>query len=122
MKVAFDTNGIKDEMIANNLTPYRFTHPGEIVKDELEDRGISQREFAERIGMSYSMLNELLNAHRPLTTNTALLFEAALGLPADVLMRIQTKYNLQTARKDKEIIRWMAKIRNAAAVFWCVLQ
>ena len=104
-------------MIANNFTPFRFTHLGEIVKDELEDRGISQREFAERIGMSYSVLNELLNAHRPLTTNTALLFEAALGLPADVLMRIQTKYNLQTARKDKEIIRWMAKIRKAAAVF-----
>ena len=86
-------DGIKDEMIANNLTPYRFTHPGEIIKDELEDRGISQREFAERIGMSYSVLNELLNAHRPLTTNTALLFEATFGLPADVLMCIRTKYN-----------------------------
>ena len=109
-------DGIKDEMIANNLTPFRFTHPGEIIKDELEDRGISQREFAQNVGMSYSVLNELLNAHRPLTTNTALLFEAALGLPADVLMRIQTKYNLQTARKDKDVIRWMAKIRNAAAV------
>ena len=104
-------------MIANNLTPYRFTHPGEIVKDELEDRGITQREFAERVGMSYSVLNELLNAHRPLTTTTALLFEAALGLPADMLMRIQTKYNLQMARKDKGIVRWMNKIRNAAAVF-----
>ena len=109
--------GKKDEMVANNLTQFRFTHPGEIIKYELEDRGISQREFAQNIGMSYSVLNELLNAHRPLTTNTALLFEAALGLPADVLMRIQTKYNLQTARKDKEIIRWMAKIRKAAAVF-----
>ena len=109
-------DGIKDEMIANNLTPYRFTHPGEIIKDELEDRGISQREFAQNVGMSYSVLNELLNAHRPLTTNTALLFEAALGLPAELLMRIQTKYNLQTARKDKDVIRWMAKIRNAAAV------
>ena len=108
--------GIKDEMIANNLTPYRFTHPGEIIKDELEDRGISQREFAQNVGMSYSVLNELLNAHRPLTTNTALLFEAALGLPAELLMRIQTKYNLQMARKDKDVIRWMAKIRNAAAV------
>ena len=104
-------------MIANNLTPYRFTHPGEIVKDELEDRGITQREFAERVGMSYSVLNELLNAHRPLTTTTALLFEAALGLPADMLMRIQTKYNLQMARKDKSVARWMSKIRSAAAVF-----
>ena len=57
--------GIKDEMIANNLTPFRFIHPGEIIKDELEDRGISQREFAQNVGMSYSVLNELLNAHRP---------------------------------------------------------
>ena len=108
--------GIKDDMIANNLTPFRFTHLGEIIKDELEDRGISQREFAQNVGMSYSVLNELLNAHHPLTTNTALLFEAALGLPAELLMRIQTKYNLQMARKDKDVIRWMAKIRNAAAV------
>lgn len=103
-------------MIANNLTPYRFTHPGEIIKDELEDRGISQREFAQNVGMSYSVLNELLNAHRPLTTNTTLLFEAAFGLPTELLMRIQTKYYLQTTRKDKNVIRWMAKIRNTAAV------
>ena len=48
-------DGIKDEMIANNLTPFRFTHPGEIIKDELEDRGISQREFAQNVGMSYSV-------------------------------------------------------------------
>ena len=98
------------------LLPVLLTHPGEIIKDELEDRGISQREFAQNVGMSYSVLNELLNTHRPLTTNTALLFEAALGLPAELLMRIQTKYNLQMARKDKDVIRWMAKIRNAAAV------
>ena len=109
-------DGIKDEMIANNLTPFRFTHPGEIIKDELEFRGISQREFAQSVGMSYSVLNELVNAHRPLTTNTALLFEAALDIPADMLMRIQTRYNLQTARNDKKVIHWMTKIRKATAV------
>ena len=108
--------GVNPQMIANNLKPFQPTHPGEVLKDELEYRGISQREFAQNVGMSYSVLNELLNAHRPLTTNTALLFEAALGLPAELLMRIQTKYNLQMARKDKDVIRWMAKIRNAAAV------
>jgi plasmid maintenance system antidote protein VapI len=43
------------------------------------------------------------NARRPLTANTALLFEAALGIEADTLVRIQTKYNMQTARKDKSL-------------------
>lgn len=105
-----------NNMIANNLTPFYSTHPGEVIKDELEARNISQRAFAQSVGMSYSVLNEILNAHRALTTTTALLFEAALDVPADVLMRLQTKYNLQTARKNKETISWMENIRRAAAV------
>ena len=33
-------------MIANNLKPFQPTHPGEVLKDELEYRGISQRGLA----------------------------------------------------------------------------
>ena len=39
--------GVKDDMIANNLTPFYSTHPGEVIKDELEARNISQRAFAQ---------------------------------------------------------------------------
>ena len=77
------------------------THPGEILKDEIEFRGISQRKLAAQMGISYTVLNEILNTQRPLTANTALLFEAALGIEADTLMRVQTKYNMHTARKTK---------------------
>ena len=38
--------GIDPNMIANNLTPAYPTHPGEVVKDEIEYRGISQRKLA----------------------------------------------------------------------------
>lgn len=38
--------GVDPKMIANNLTPSDPTHPGEILKEELEYRGISQRKFA----------------------------------------------------------------------------
>jgi addiction module HigA family antidote len=92
------------------------TRPGEILKDEIEYRGISQRKLASDIRMSYTVLNEILNARRPLTASTALMFEAALGVDADTLMRMQTKYNMQTARKDKTIIDRIAKIRNVAAM------
>jgi addiction module HigA family antidote len=92
------------------------THPGEILKDEIEYRGISQTKLAGKMGMSYTALNEILNARRPLTANTALLFETALGVEADTLMRIQTKYNMQTARKDKFISERLAEIRKATAV------
>lgn len=92
------------------------THPGEIIKDELIARNLSQREFAKALNISYSVLNEILNGHRPITAKTALLFEASLGISADSLMNIQMKYNLQTARSNSEIKNWMSKIRQAVAV------
>lgn len=92
------------------------THPGEIIKDELIARNLSQREFAKTLDISYSVLNEILNGHRPITAKTALLFEAALGVPADALMNIQMKYNLQTARNNSETKKLMTKIRKAVAV------
>ena len=39
--------GKDPKMIANNLKPFKPTHPGEVLKDELEFRGISQRGFAD---------------------------------------------------------------------------
>ena len=89
------------------------THPGEILKDEIEYRGISQRKLAEQMSMSYSVVNEILNARRPLSESNALLFEAVLGVEADTLMRLQLKYNMQIARKDKNL---MERIRKIAAV------
>ena len=91
-------------------------HPGEVLKDEIEERNISQREFARQVDMSYSVLNELLNGKRPLTPATALMFEAALDIPADALMNIQTKYTMQTARQDSKILSWLSKIPRVAAM------
>lgn len=92
------------------------THPGEVLKDELEERGISQRQLAENMGLTYSVVNEILNGRRPLTAKTALMFEAALDVPADSLMYLQTKYNMQTARKDSAVIKTLKKIRKIAAI------
>ena len=92
------------------------THPGEILKDEIEYRGISQRKLAEQMNMSYSVINEILNAHRPLSESNALLFEAALGVEADTLMRLQLKYNMQIVRKDKNLMERIRKIVAVAAL------
>lgn len=108
--------GINPQMIANNLTPAYPTHPGEILKDEIEYRGISQRKLAEQMGLTYSVLNEILNARRPMTEKTALLFEAALGVDAEPLMRLQLKYNMQTTRKDETFMERLAQVRKIAAI------
>ena len=89
-----EIQGIDPTMIANNLTPAYPTHPGEVLKEEIEYRKISQRKLSEQMGISYKMLNDILNCRRPVTAQTAMLFEAALNVPADSLMRLQLKYNM----------------------------
>lgn len=105
------------DMVANIITPAYPTHPGEVLKDEIEFRGISQRQLAKDMGIAYSALNEILNARRPVTEKTALLFEAALGVNAEPLLRMQMRYNIQVTRKDSSFMERLAKIRKAAAAF-----
>jgi len=61
------------------------------------------------------MLNHILNEHRPISTQTALLFEAALGIPADSLIRLQADYNLQAVNQDKSFANRLAEIRKMVA-------
>ena len=106
-----------DRMIANNLEPHFLTHPGEVIKDELEFRGISQRRLATEIGVPASQLNEVLNAKRPLSTEMALLIEKALGLDAAPLLTLQMKYNLLSVKRDKSFLERLKEIPRIAAVF-----
>ena len=71
--------GADPNMIANKLEPFRPTHPGEVLKDELEYRGISQKQLAAEMGISYTLLNEVLNGKRQVNTELALLVEADAG-------------------------------------------
>lgn len=95
---------------------YTPTHPGEVLKDEIEYRKVSQRKLAEQMGISYKVLNDLLNGRRTLTTTTAMMFEAALDIPADSLMRLQLKYNMQQAMNDPSLTERLKQIRKFAAL------
>jgi addiction module HigA family antidote len=85
--------GVDPRMIANNLTPYEPTHPGEVLREEIEYRGISQRKLAKQMNVPYSVLNKILNCKRPVSTEDASLFEATLGIKAEMLVRMQTRYD-----------------------------
>lgn len=96
--------------------PFRPYHPGELLKEELECRQIQQKEFAKKFGISYTALNEILNAKRSVSADFALLMEAALGINADLLVRLQVSYNMQVARQDKKLSKRFDEIRKIAAI------
>ena len=98
------------------MMPHKPTHPGEVVKDEIEFRGISQRALAMQIGVSYTQLNEVLNGKRPLNTEMALLIGAALGIDAEPLIMMQARYDMVVAKSNKNFISRLNSIRKIAAM------
>jgi len=90
--------------MVNSLIPHIATHPGEVLKDELDTRDIKQKDFAADIGMQPSMLNEIIKAKRPITTDISLLFEKTLNIAADFWLNYQTQFDIDQARiKEKNI-------------------
>ena len=54
-------------------------HPGEFLKEMLEDLGHSQAEFARTIGVSAMRISHVVKGTRPVTAELALLFGRAFG-------------------------------------------
>ena len=108
--------GIEPNMIANNIDPYYPTHPGEVLKDEIEYRHISQKQLAVAMNVPYTYLNEILNGKRSVNTEFALLIEATLDLPAEPLLKMQTRYNMLVTKRDSKFIEKLKNIRKVAAV------
>ena len=79
------------------LVPFEATHPGEMIKDELKERGMTQKQLAEETGIKPSVLSETINGKRSISLNVAIALEKALDIPANMWMNMQTQYDLDSA-------------------------
>lgn len=82
----------------NEIGPAASLHPGVMLKAELKERGIKQREFAEKIGMRPSHLSSLLHGARNITPQLAARIESVLHIPASVWLNLQGNYKLDMLR------------------------
>lgn len=62
--------------------PYRAVHPGEVLRDELEARGWTQKELAERMGRPAQTINQIVNEKKGIASQTACELERVLGVAA----------------------------------------
>ena len=100
---------------ANYMTSSELIHPGEMIKDEIEARNLTQKELAQKMGVSYSVFNEMLNGKRPVSTEYALMLEAVLGTKASIWLGLQADYNMQVAKMDTAFIKRLNALRKYAA-------
>lgn len=78
------------------------TPPGATIKEQLEDRNMTQKEFAQRMGMSEKHISHLVNGDVKLTPDVAIRLESVLGLPADFWNKLEARYQEKSARANAE--------------------
>ena len=79
-------------------------HPGELVRDNLADLGLSVAAGAAGLGVTRQQLYNVINGKSGVTPEMALRLEKAFGGSADVWLRMQGNYDLtQVRRREKEI-------------------
>ncbi len=86
------------ETSSKYIIPAIATHPGSILKRELEERGLQQKDFASLIDVELSNLNALLNGKCNVTIDMAQKLESALSIPSKHWMNLQANYESDLAK------------------------
>jgi HTH-type transcriptional regulator / antitoxin HigA len=72
--------------------------PGEYLAEEIEARGMSQKELSRRMGRPANAINEIINGKKAVTAETALQLEEAMPeIPARFWLNLETDYQLTNA-------------------------
>lgn len=94
-----------DDIKKINSIPFLVSHPGEMLKDELEARGITQTDFAKIIGLQIRAVNEIIKGKRSISPEVANIIGAALGTSPDLWLGMQADFDIfewQKKSKHKE--------------------
>ena len=87
------------------------THPGEILLEEfLKPMGLSQVELAEKMGVSYPRVNELIHGKRGVSPDTALRLEKLFGMEAQFWLNLQLAWDLYEI-KHSSAVKEIQKIK-----------
>ncbi len=70
------------------------THPGEVLKDEIEERKLVKSGVAKELGMQPGHLSELFKGKRHISAALALKLQRMLGIPAETWLALQNRYEL----------------------------
>src|SRR5882672_5321168 len=92
----------RSKRMAKKLVP---THPGEILREELEERKISMNRLSRDIRVPLSRISLIVNGKRAMTPDTALRLERYFGAEAQFWMNLQTNYDLGIAKRSLSRIR-----------------
>lgn len=83
--------------LKNGMPPI---HPGEFLREILEDLALTQAALADAIGISPMRVSHVLRGDRPITAELALRLGRAFGQTPQYWLNLQTSYDLKVAQTE----------------------
>ena len=77
----------------------RVVYPGEILRDELAEFGVSPTAFARQIDVPPNRVSQIIAGKRSVTGDTALRFGHWFGVDPQFWLNLQTQFNLAAAER-----------------------
>ena len=83
--------------MTNNMRPI---HPGEQLRDEVGELGLSARALAKALGVPVNRVTGILNEQRAITADTALRLARYFGGTPEFWLNLQSAYDLRRTRRE----------------------
>ena len=108
--------------LVNGLAPALPVPPGSILGEELKSRGISQKAFAQTIGIQASHLSALIHGTRSFTDGISAKIEQGLGnIPASFWLKLQAQYTKDKNRQERRYSSLVDGYANKPAPVACLM-
>ncbi len=93
----------KGAFMRKNTLHTTAVHPGAVLRDELEEIGISQSALAEHIGVLPKTINEICRGKRGISAEMAMKLSQALGATPYFWLNLQNNWELSQVASPKKI-------------------
>lgn len=100
-----------------DYNPNVAIHPGFTLEETLDSLGMSQKDLAERTGLTEKHISQIINCKASITPATAIKFERVLGVKAEGWINLERNYRITLARLEAE--RTQAEEEERAKQFTC---
>lgn len=87
-----------DSVQESGWSPNWAIHPGEVLEEYLEARGLTQAEFARRADLTPKLVSTIIAGKNPVSADTAIAIERVLGTKAYIWTGLQSEWDLHQSR------------------------
>ncbi len=81
-----------------------YTHPGILLKEDLDEVGLTAYRVSKETGISQVNLSKILQGKRSITPDTGLRLAKFLGMSENYFINMQTQYDTQKAKEENQAI------------------